>query len=230
MAHFTSSSVQIEQGWKDALQDEFSKPYFAEIKRLLLEERANGYKIYPEGPLIFNAFNLTPFNKVRVVILGQDPYHGAGQAHGLSFSVPKGVKVPPSLINIFKEITNEFGYAIPQHGNLEHWAKQGVLLLNALLTVRANQPASHHHLGWQYFTNMVIETLSKQKTNLIFMLWGRFAQEKVSLIDSSKHLVLTAAHPSPFSAYNGFFGCNHFKKANDYLIHHQLNAIDWKIE
>ncbi len=225
-----ASQVQIEQGWKDALRDEFIKPYFAEIKRQLLEEKANGITVYPSGSLIFNAFNLTPYDKVRVVILGQDPYHGPGQAHGLSFSVPRGIKAPPSLVNIFKEISNEFGYIIPSHGNLEYWAKQGVLLLNALLSVRANQPASHHHIGWQYFTNAVIVTLSRQKSNLIFILWGRFAQEKISLIDSDKHLVLTAAHPSPFSAYNGFFGCNHFKKTNEYLIDHQLTPIDWRIE
>ncbi|MEI7803386.1 MAG: uracil-DNA glycosylase, partial [Bacteroidota bacterium] len=172
-------------------------------------------------------FNLTPFDKVKVVILGQDPYHGSGQAHGLCFSVPDGVKPPPSLQNIFKEITASIGTAIPESGNLERWAKQGVLLLNALLTVRANQPASHHQKGWEQFTDKVIATVSQQKTGIIFLLWGRYAQDKAPLIDASKHFILKAAHPSPFSAYNGFFGSNHFAKTNE-LLHQQGNEeIVW---
>ena len=230
MQQIVTSQVQIETGWRKVLEREFTSPYFAEIKKILQEERKAGQIIYPEGPQIFNAFNLTPFNSVKVVILGQDPYHGAGQAHGLSFSVPDGIKPPPSLINIFKELQLEYHYPIPTHGNLEYWAKQGVLLLNALLTVRANQPASHHHLGWQYFTNAVISKLSEQKNNIIFLLWGKFAQEKIPLIDSTKHHILVAAHPSPFSANNGFFGCNHFIKSNEILASLNLTPIDWRID
>ncbi len=229
MSNTLIKDIQIETGWKLALADEFDKPYFSEIKKQLLQERNNGIQIYPPGPLIFNAFNKTPWDKVRVIILGQDPYHGKGQAHGLSFSVPYGIKAPPSLINIFKEIQNELKYPIPSHGNLEAWAEQGVLLLNALLSVRANQPASHHHIGWQYFTNAVIETLSIKKQGLVFLLWGKFAQEKAALIDPAKHYILTAAHPSPYSANHGFFGCNHFIKTNEILVAQHLEPINWRI-
>jgi uracil-DNA glycosylase len=179
---------------------------------------------------MFNAFNLTPFEQVKVVIIGQDPYHGIGQAHGLSFSVPDGIKTPPSLQNIYKEIGQDLGLPIPNRGNLEDWAKQGVLLLNAVLSVNASEPASHKAAGWENFTNAVIYHLSQQRKNLVFLLWGRFAQEKELLIDSNKHLILKAAHPSPFSAYQGFFGCKHFSKTNDYLVSKSISPIDWSIK
>ena len=217
----------MEESWKQVMNDEFTQPYFLELKKFLLQEKAEGQIIYPVGSQIFNAFNLTPFDKVKVVILGQDPYHGPGQAHGLCFSVPDGVKPPPSLQNIFKEINASIGTPIPESGNLERWAKQGVLLLNALLTVRANQPASHHQKGWEQFTDKVIATVSKEKTGIIFLLWGRYAQDKAPLIDASKHFILKAAHPSPFSAYNGFFGCNHFAKTNELLHQQGKEEIVW---
>ena len=220
---------KIEASWLEALKDEFEKPYIAEIKQYLLREKQSGKTVYPPGSLIFNAFNLTPFNKVKVVILGQDPYHGAGQAHGLCFSVPKGIAQPPSLVNIFKEIKDDLGIAPPNHGNLEHWAKQGVLLLNAFLTVRANEPASHSKIGWEHFTNAVIKKLSEEKDGLIFLLWGRFAQNKESLIDDFKHHILKAAHPSPFSVHNGFYGCKHFSKTNQILENKGLEPIDWNL-
>ena len=223
----SSINPQLEESWKNVMIDEFTKPYFLELKNFLLKEKAEGQIIYPVGSNIFNAFNLTPFDKVKVVLLGQDPYHGAGQAHGLCFSVPDGVKPPPSLQNIFKEINQTIGTAIPESGNLERWAKQGVLLLNALLTVRANQPASHHQKGWEQFTDKVISTISKEKTGVVFLLWGRYAQDKESLIDHPKHFVLKAAHPSPFSAYNGFFGCNHFAKTNELLQQQGREIIKW---
>lgn len=220
---------QIEPSWKEVLAEEFQKPYFQKIKQTLVEEKQNGRTIYPPGPLIFNAFNLTPFDEVKVVILGQDPYHGKGQAHGLCFSVPQGIAPPPSLVNIFKELNTDLGVAIPNHGNLEKWAKQGVFLLNAFLTVRANEPASHSKIGWQEFTNAVIQKLSEQRTGIIFLLWGRFAQEKDILIDKSKHHILKAAHPSPFSV-SGFFGCKHFSKTNELLQHEGYNSIDWSLD
>ena len=220
---------QIEASWLKALESEFSKPYFGEIKAYLQQEKQKGQTVYPPGPLIFNAFNLTPFDEVKVVILGQDPYHGPGQAHGLSFSVPHGVKAPPSLGNIYKEMKDDLGLPIPSHGNLEAWAKQGVLLLNAMLTVQANNPASHSKIGWEQFTDAVIRTLSDQRKGLVFLLWGRFAQEKAQLIDPSRHHILKAAHPSPFSAYNGFFGSKHFSKANTLLEKQGLKPIDWKL-
>jgi uracil-DNA glycosylase len=221
--------VQIEDSWKKNLQQEFSQPYFLEIISFLRAEKKNGKIIYPPGPLIFNAFNTTPFDKVKIVLLGQDPYHGPGQAHGLSFSVPNGIAQPPSLVNIFKELHNDVGIAIPKSGNLTHWAQQGVLLLNASLTVRANEPMSHAKIGWAEFTDAVIKKVSEQKNNIVFLLWGKFAQEKQLLIDDSKHLILRAAHPSPFSADRGFFGCHHFSKANDYLAKHGIDPIDWKL-
>lgn len=216
----------IEESWKLALQDEFSKPYFLSLKEFLVEERKK-HIVYPPGKLIFSAFNHTPFDKVEVVILGQDPYHGAGQANGLCFSVSDGIKMPPSLVNIFKEIQNELGYPIPTSGNLERWADQGVLLLNAMLTVRANEPGSHQGKGWETFTDSVIKHLSNQKKGIVFLLWGKYAQAKEQLIDGSKHHILKAAHPSPFSAYNGFFGCNHFTKANEILLAQGRQPIDW---
>lgn len=217
---------QIEPSWKEVLKDEFASSYFAGLKEFLVEEKSR-YTIYPPGGLIFNAFRLTPFDQVRVVILGQDPYHGEGQAHGLCFSVPAGIHPPPSLVNIFKEIERDLGLPVPGHGNLEKWARQGVLLLNATLTVRANQPGSHQRKGWETFTNTVIQRLSEKRVGLVFLLWGKFAQEKESLIDTNRHYVLKAAHPSPYSAYNGFFGCRHFSKTNEILSRHGLETINW---
>jgi uracil-DNA glycosylase len=225
----TEVKPQIEESWKEILQNEFNSSYFKSIKEFLVEEKQK-YVVYPPGSLIFNAFNLTPFQRVRVVIIGQDPYHGTGQAHGLCFSVPRGIVAPPSLINIFKEIHEDLGHPMPKHGNLEKWAQQGVLLLNATLTVRANQAGSHQRKGWENFTDAVIRQLSKQRVGLIFLLWGKFAQDKESLIDTQKHYILKAAHPSPYSAYNGFFGCRHFSKTNEILRRHGLPEIDWRVD
>ena len=222
--------VQIDNTWKEVLKEEFTKPYFEQIVTFLRAEKATGKQIYPPGPLIFNAFNQTSFDKVSVVILGQDPYHGAGQAHGLSFSVQNGIKPPPSLVNIFKEIKSDIGIDMPvQYGNLTKWAQQGVLLLNAALTVREGDPFSHAKYGWADFTDAVIKTISDKKENVVFLLWGKFAQEKQLLIDQTKHFVLTAAHPSPFSADKGFFGCRHFSKTNQLLMQKDLPPIDWKL-
>jgi uracil-DNA glycosylase len=225
-----SDNIQIESSWKALLKNEFNQDYFTQIKEFILNEKAKGKEVYPPGKLMFNAFNLTPFEQVKVVIIGQDPYHGVGQAHGLSFSVPLGVKTPPSLQNIYKEIQQDLGFSIPDHGNLASWAQQGVLLLNAVLSVNANEPASHKAAGWENFTNAVIYHLSQQRQNLVFLLWGRFAQEKELLIDASKHLILKAAHPSPFSAYQGFMGCKHFSKTNAYLLNCGIAPIDWQIK
>jgi uracil-DNA glycosylase len=221
--------IQIEESWKEVLKDEFEKIYFQHIVTFLKAEKASGKIIYPRGSLIFNSFKQTPFSKIKVVIIGQDPYHNAGQAHGLSFSVPDGIPKPPSLLNIFKELKNDLGIEISENGNLEKWASQGVLLLNASLTVRQNEPGSHAQIGWLQFTDEVIKKISSQKEGIIFLLWGKFAQEKQSLIDETKHFVLKAAHPSPFSASNGFFGCKHFSKTNEILMKQQKNPIDWKI-
>lgn len=218
----------IEEGWKSVLLDQFQSPYFRTLKEFLLEEKKK-YTLYPPGRLIFNAFQRTPFDRVKVVILGQDPYHGKGQAHGLCFSVPPGIPQPPSLVNIFKELNSDLGIPIPAHGNLEKWADQGVLLINATLTVRDSQAGSHQKRGWETFTNRVIEVVSQEKSGIVFLLWGRFAQAKESLIDQSKHLILKAAHPSPLSAYNGFFGCRHFSLSNDYLIRQGKTGIDWAL-
>jgi uracil-DNA glycosylase len=219
---------KIEAGWKSVLMDQFQSPYFRTLKEFLLEEK-KAYTLYPPGNLIFNAFQRTPFDRVKVVILGQDPYHGPGQAHGLCFSVPQGIPKPPSLVNIFKELHSDLGTAIPEHGNLEKWADQGVLLINATLTVRKGQAGSHQNHGWESFTNRVIEVVSQEKSEVVFLLWGRFAQAKESLIDGNKHLILKAAHPSPLSAYNGFFGCRHFSLANEYLLQHGETEIDWSL-
>lgn len=221
--------VKIEESWKNVLKDEFSKPYFLEIANFLKTEKSQGKVIFPPGPLIFNAFNTTPFDKVKVVLLGQDPYHGKGQAHGLSFSVLNGVRPPPSLMNIFRELQADVGTPIPAHGNLTRWAEQGVLLLNACLSVRANEPLSHSRIGWTTFTDKVISKVSSEKKNVVFLLWGRYAQEKQPLIDATRHLVLKAAHPSPYSANAGFFGCRHFSKTNEYLVQHGLDPIDWSL-
>lgn len=219
--------VKIEGSWKQALHAEFDKPYFKQIVLHIKTEKGQGKTIYPPGSKIFHAFDQTPIDQVKVVILGQDPYHGAGQAHGLSFSVPNGVPPPPSLINIFKEIQTDIGVDPPRHGNLEHWARQGVLLLNASLTVRAGEPMSHSKIGWAIFTDTVIKTISEKKKHVVFMLWGKFAREKKILIDTTKHLVLESAHPSPLSAHNGFFGNRHFSKANEYLVKNRIEPIDW---
>ncbi len=222
--------VKIDTSWKEVLKEEFTKPYFEQIVSFLKTEKAAGKIIYPLGSNIFNAFNKTPFNKVKVVILGQDPYHGNGQAHGLSFSVLPGVKIPPSLQNIFKEIKSDIGTEnISNAGDLTHWAEQGVLLLNAALTVRDGEPMSHAKFGWAQFTDAVIKTISDKKENVVFLLWGKFAQDKQVLINTDCHYVLKAAHPSPLSAHNGFFGCKHFSKTNDILIKHGENPINWKL-
>jgi uracil-DNA glycosylase len=221
--------VKMEPQWKKLLNEEFKKPYFSQVVNHIKTEKTLGRTIYPSGPNIFHAFEATPLDKVKLVILGQDPYHGPGQAHGLSFSVPRGINPPPSLQNIFKELEADTGLRYPAHGNLEHWAEQGVLLLNASLTVRAGEPMSHSKIGWHLFTDMVIRKVSEMKENLVFFLWGKFAQEKIVLIDANKHLILKAAHPSPLSAHNGFFGCRHFSKANDYLAGNGIDPIDWSL-
>jgi uracil-DNA glycosylase len=221
--------VQIEPSWKEMLEVEFQKPYFRQIADHIKTEKALGKIIYPAGSQIFNAFQKTPFENVKVVILGQDPYHGPNQAMGLSFSVPKGISQPPSLINIFKELYEDTGSPLPNHGDLTKWAEQGVLLLNASLTVRAGEPMSHSKIGWHIFTNAVISKISEIKEKVVFLLWGKFAQEKIELINLKKHYVLKAAHPSPLSAYNGFFGCRHFSKTNNYLVKNGIHPIDWAL-
>lgn len=218
--------VKIENSWKSRLSDEFEKPYFKQLIEFVKNEYTN-HTVYPPGNKIFNAFDSCPFNEVEVVLIGQDPYHGEGQAHGLAFSVNEGVRTPPSLVNIFKEVKEDLGKPIPKSGNLTRWAKQGVLLLNATLTVRANTPGSHQKKGWEEFTDAAIKVLSEEKENLVFMLWGAYAQKKGAIINESKHLVLKAAHPSPFAADKGFFGCRHFSKANAYLREHGKKEIDW---
>jgi uracil-DNA glycosylase len=221
--------VQIEPSWKEVLQTEISKSYFEEVAAFLKTEKDQGKIIYPPGSLIFNAFEKTPFTKLKVVLLGQDPYHGKGQAMGLSFSVPKGVRPPPSLINIFKELHEDVGVPVPATGDLTPWAEQGVMLLNAALTVRAGEPNSHSKIGWHQFTDAVIKKISDEKQGIVFLLWGSFAHQKQELIDQTKHHVLKAAHPSPYSADKGFFGCRHFSKTNDYLAQQKQEAIDWKL-
>jgi len=222
--------VDIHPSWKKVLKPEFDKPYFQQLVTFLKTEKVLGKSIFPPGPLIFNAFNATPFDSVKVVIIGQDPYHGLGQAHGLSFSVPNGVKVPPSLINIFKELETDIGIPYSNtNGNLTQWAKQGVLLLNAALTVRAGEPFSHAKFGWAEFTDAVIKIISEKKSNVVFLLWGKFAQQKIELINQTSHYVLTAAHPSPFSADKGFFGCRHFSKTIQLLMRNGQSPIDWKL-
>lgn len=220
---------QIEQSWKKILSEEFRSDYFAALKSFLLEEKSK-YTVYPPGKKIFAAFDHTPFHDVRVVIIGQDPYHGKGQAHGLCFSVPPGVPKPPSLVNIFKEIRDDLGYPIPEGGNLEKWARQGVLLINATLTVRANTAGSHQNKGWEQFTDAVIKKLSDDTSGLVFLLWGNYAMAKQTLIDPVRHHILTAAHPSPFSVHRGFFGCKHFSMTNEILKGQGKTEIDWRIE
>lgn len=216
--------------WQSYLHAEFSKAYFVQLEQFLSTEKQQHKQIYPKESAIFNAYNTTSFHDVKVVIIGQDPYHGAGQAHGLCFSVQHGVAVPPSLKNIYKEIKSNYPtFSIPTHGNLQHWATQGVFLLNAILTVEADKPASHQKCGWEHFTNATIKALSDHRNGLIFLLWGNFAQQKASFIDEQKHHILCAAHPSPFSAHNGFFGCQHFLKVNEILGSQCQTAIEWQL-
>ncbi len=223
------ADVRIEPGWKAQLQTEFSKPYFAGIKQFLADEKAKGKIIFPPGPLIFNAFDKTPFEKVRVVILGQDPYHGPGQAMGLCFSVPREIPVPASLKNIFKEINKDLGLPIPRHGDLTSWTTQGVFLLNAILTVEKNQAGSHSKIGWHLFTDAVIKTLSDNRNGLIFLLWGNYARSKKPLIDPQRHTILEAAHPSPL-ARDAFKGCSHFSKTNSILNNKGETPINWLLD
>ena len=223
-----TNKIAIAESWKLVLREEMDKPYFKELVLFLKQQQAAGKTTFPPDPQIFSAFDYTSFNDTRVVIIGQDPYHGTMQAHGLCFSVNKGVKVPPSLKNIYKELKTDIeGFNIPVHGDLSHWAKQGVLLLNATLTVEQDKAGSHQGKGWEEFTDTVIKAISNQKEHVVFILWGKFAQSKAHLIDASKHLVLIAAHPSPFSAYTGFFGCKHFSQTNQYLKQHHLPVVNW---
>ena len=219
-------NVKIAESWKTLLQDEFEKPYFHQLVNFVKSEY-NIYKVYPPGKLIFNAFDHCSFEDLKVVILGQDPYHGAGQANGLCFSVNDGIRKPPSLVNIFKEIQDDVGTPIPESGNLERWAKQGILLLNATLTVRANQAGSHQNKGWETFTDAVIKQISDKKSGIVFLLWGAYAQKKGSIIDKNKHYTLQSAHPSPFAAHRGFFGNKHFSKTNEFLIKNNKTPIKW---
>jgi uracil-DNA glycosylase len=224
-----ASDVKLEESWKTALAGEFAQGYMHDLKGFLQAEKAAGKPIFPQGPEYFRALDLTPVDKVRVVILGQDPYHGAGQAHGLCFSVRPGVRIPPSLVNIYKELQTDLGIAPVRHGFLEHWAAQGVLLLNAVLTVEEGRAASHQGKGWERFTDAVIRVINEDCEHVVFMLWGSYAQKKAGFVDRNRHLVLKAPHPSPLSAHNGFFGCKHFSQANDYLASHGLDAIDWQL-
>lgn len=219
-------NVRIEQGWHDALKDEFGKDYFVSLRDFVHSEYRNKI-VYPPARLIFNAFDSCPFDKVKLIIIGQDPYHEEGQAHGLCFSVLPPCPVPPSLLNIYKELQADVGRAITPSGDLTHWAEQGVLLLNATLTVEAHKAGSHQNRGWEQFTDAAIRALAEKKEHLVFMLWGSYAQKKGDFIDRSRHLVLTAAHPSPLSAYRGFFGCRHFSKANEYLVAHGMEPVKW---
>jgi len=222
-------SVKMEASWKALLGEEFAKPYMQELKSFLVEEKRAGKEIYPLGCDYFNAFNLTPVGNVKVVILGQDPYHGPGQAHGLCFSVRPGVKMPPSLVNIFKELSTDLGVGMPDHGCLIPWVRQGVFLLNSVLTVEKGMAASHQNRGWERFTDRVIFLLNEKQENLVFLLWGSYAQKKGSIIDPRRHLVLRSVHPSPLSAHRGFMGCRHFSRANSYLAENGKEQIDWRL-
>lgn len=223
-----NTDIKIEEGWRKELDEELHQPYFQQLREFLVAERT-AYTIYPKGGHIFRAFDATPFSKTKVVLIGQDPYHGAGQAEGLSFSVAPGIKPPRSLVNIYKELKEDIGFTIPAHGHLIHWAQQGVLMLNSVLTVRAGQPASHRNKGWEQFTDKAIQMASEHKVHLVFLLWGKYAQDKALLIDATKHLVLKAPHPSPYSAASGFFGCKHFSKTNAYLKEHGIEPINWQL-
>ena len=228
-----TDTVKLHESWREPLADEFASPYMAALRAFLLGEREKGKRIFPAGSEWFRALDLTPLDKVRVVILGQDPYHGPGQAHGLCFSVRPGVRPPPSLVNIYKELDSDLGIARPSHGFLEHWAQQGVLLLNSVLTVEMAMAASHRDRGWETFTDAVIRLVNAKAEPVVFMLWGSYAQKKAAFVDSvdkgGRHLVLKAPHPSPLSAYNGFFGCRHFSKANAFLESHGMALIDWSL-
>lgn len=224
-----ADTIALSDSWKDPLLPEFSSAYMASLREFLVQEKAAGKRIFPKGSEWFRALDLTPLEDVRVVILGQDPYHGEGQAHGLCFSVKPGVRPPPSLVNIYKEIESDLGIRPVAHGFLEHWARQGVLLLNAVLTVEKGQPASHQGKGWERFTDAIIRLINARETPVVFMLWGNYAQRKAEFVDASRHLVLKAAHPSPFSAHNGFLGCRHFSQANAFLESKGLPPIDWAL-
>ena len=224
-----TQEIKLEPGWRERLASEFEQPYMAELKRFLLGERDRGKRIFPKGSEWFRALDLTPLEKVRVVILGQDPYHGLGQAHGLCFSVRHGVQPPPSLVNIFKELRSDVGVEPARHGFLEHWAEQGVLPLNSVLTVEMGRAASHREKGWERFTDAIIQLVNAKQEPVVFMLWGSYAQKKAAFVDTSRHLVLKAPHPSPLSAHSGFFGCRHFSKANAFLEAHGLPPIDWAL-
>ena len=226
MSKISTEKIQIEDSWKQSLTSEFQQEYFINLKSFLVHEKMN-YLIYPPGKMIFAAFNSTAFDKIKVIIIGQDPYHGPGQAHGFCFSVPDGVKIPPSLRNIYKELVSDIGIEPPTTGNISSWSKQGVLLLNATLTVRAHEAGSHQNKGWEQFTDQVIRNISDKHNNTVFLLWGAYAQKKSVLIDESKHLILKSAHPSPLSAHRGFLGCKHFSKTNNYLAKHKKQVIDW---
>ncbi len=225
----TSSDVRLEESWKRVLGPEFASPYMQQLREFLLAEKASGKRIFPKGNEYFRALDLTPLQNVRVVILGQDPYHGAGQAHGLCFSVQPGVRTPPSLVNIYKEMATDLGIEPARHGFLESWARQGVLLLNSVLTVEEARAAAHQGHGWERFTDAVIRAVNDECENVVFMLWGSYAQKKAAFVDRERHLVLKAPHPSPLSAHNGFFGCRHFSKANDFLKSRGLEPIDWRL-
>ncbi|TNB48707.1 uracil-DNA glycosylase [Martelella lutilitoris] len=223
------SEIRLEDGWREKLKPEFQSAYMAELRAFLVEEKRAGQTVFPKGSEYFRALDLTPLESVRVVILGQDPYHGPGQAHGLCFSVQPGVRVPPSLVNIYKELATDVGFQKVNHGFLEHWARQGVLLLNSVLTVRQAAAASHRGKGWENFTDAVIRVVNDECPHVVFMLWGAYAQKKASFVDRSRHLVLKAPHPSPLSAHNGFFGCRHFSRANQFLLEKGLEPVDWQL-
>lgn len=224
-----TQDIKLHPSWSEPLSGEFAEPYMADLKRFLVAERERGKHIFPKGPEWFRALDLTPLDRVRVVILGQDPYHGAGQAHGLCFSVQPGVQPPPSLVNIFKELESDLGIKPARHGFLEHWAKQGVLLLNSVLTVEMGRAASHRDRGWERFTDAIIRQVNERADPVVFMLWGSYAQKKAAFVDTSRHLVLKAPHPSPLSAHSGFFGCRHFSRANAFLQSKGLQPIDWAL-
>ncbi|AUF97743.1 MULTISPECIES: uracil-DNA glycosylase [Pseudomonas] len=221
--------IKLEPSWKEALRAEFEQPYMQQLREFLRQEYAAGKEIYPPGPLIFNALNSTPLDQVKVVILGQDPYHGPGQAHGLCFSVQPGVPTPPSLVNIYKELQRDLNLPIPAHGYLQSWAEQGVLLLNTTMTVQRGNAASHAKKGWESFTDRIIQLVSERQSNVVFLLWGAHAQSKQKLIDGTKHLVLKSVHPSPLSAYRGFIGCGHFSHANRFLQQHGMKPVEWAL-
>lgn len=224
-----ASDVRLEESWKRVLGPEFASPYMGQLREFLRAEKGDGKRIFPKGAEYFRALDLTPLSRVRVVILGQDPYHGAGQAHGLCFSVRPGVRIPPSLVNIYKEMESDLGIPRASHGFLESWARQGVLLLNSVLTVEEARAGAHQGRGWERFTDAVIRAVNDECDNVVFMLWGSYAQKKAAFVDGKRHLVLKAPHPSPLSAHNGFFGCRHFSKANEFLVARGLDPIDWRL-